>query len=232
MLKKRFLVGSVLIALLNGAQAANSVDLKVTGTLRTGACAPSFANNGVVDFGHIPLGNLNKTETNQLGYKNITLTITCDNAIPIGWRVIDNKKETLKDLTIKSAKPSGADVSGSDWEFGLGVTAGNIKIGAYSMYVYKDEVTADGVKAKMMYTESSNLSDKTKWAASGAGEVNSINTRVYSIEATTSSDGTFLPAKVSVWPFKIAAAIQGTDTLAITENTNLEGSATIALVYL
>ncbi|EOC1221998.1 fimbrial assembly protein, partial [Cronobacter sakazakii] len=83
----------------------------------------------------------------------------------------------------------------------------------------------------MMYTDG-DPTDKTKWVVSGAGEVKSNSSRVYSVEAESSSDGTVLPAKVTTWPIKVAAAIQGTDTLAISDDTNLDGSATISLVYI
>lgn len=36
----------------------------------------------------------------------------------------------------------------------------------------------------------------------------------------------------ATFPIRVAAAIQGTDTLAITDNTTLDGQATFTLVYL
>ncbi len=69
MFNKMILAGAVIMALAGTAQAADSVDLNVKGTLVNGSCTPSLENGGVVDFGHIPLGNLSKTETNSLGQK-------------------------------------------------------------------------------------------------------------------------------------------------------------------
>ncbi|EPC8952868.1 DUF1120 domain-containing protein [Cronobacter sakazakii] len=232
MFNKTLLIGAGLMAMVSAAHATDSVDLNVKGTLVNGSCTPTLSGNGVVDFGHTPLGNLSKTDTNQLGGRSsLVLTITCDSAMPLGWTMVDNRNDSVQVLTIKKGKWDGSDVTGAEYEFGLGKTAGGVKIGAYSVYVDKANVLADGVNAKMMYTDG-DPTDKTKWVVSGAGEVKSNSSRVYSVEAESSSDGTVLPAKVTTWPIKVAAAIQGTDTLAISDDTNLDGSATISLVYI
>ncbi|EOJ6001271.1 DUF1120 domain-containing protein [Cronobacter sakazakii] len=232
MFNKASLAGILMMALAGAAHAADTVDLQVKGTLVVNACTPSLSGNGEVDFGHIPLSNLSKTDTNQLGSRSsLVLTITCDSAMPLGWTMVDNRNDTVQVLTIKNGKWDGSDVTGAEYEFGLGKTAGGVKIGAYSVYVDKGNVLADGVNAKMMYTDG-DPADKTKWVVSGAGEVKSNSSRVYSVEAESSSDGTVLPAKITTWPIKVAAAIQGTDILAISDDTNLDGSATISLVYI
>ncbi|WP_256125470.1 DUF1120 domain-containing protein [Cronobacter sakazakii] len=101
-----------------------------------GSCTPTLSGNGVVDFGHTPLGNLSKTDTNQLGGRSsLVLTITCDSAMPLGWTMVDNRNDSVQVLTIKNGKWDGSDVTGAEYEFGLGKTAGGVKIGAYSVYV-------------------------------------------------------------------------------------------------
>ncbi|MBE8219292.1 DUF1120 domain-containing protein, partial [Leptospira borgpetersenii serovar Ballum] len=79
MFNKTLLIGAGLMAMVSAAHATDSVDLNVKGTLVNGSCTPSLENGGVVDFGHIPVGNLSKTDINQLGKRNIVLTVTCDN---------------------------------------------------------------------------------------------------------------------------------------------------------
>lgn len=60
MIKKIILASACCIALANGAQAADSMDLKITGKIVNTSFTPALENNGVVDFGHIALGMIVK----------------------------------------------------------------------------------------------------------------------------------------------------------------------------
>ena len=73
---KKLLVATVLSLCVSSAFAAETAVLKVTGTLTNSACTPELSNGGVVDYGIIRLGELSSTSNNQLGQKEIGLTIT------------------------------------------------------------------------------------------------------------------------------------------------------------
>ncbi|EOC1315358.1 DUF1120 domain-containing protein [Cronobacter turicensis] len=230
MFKKISLVGAVIMALSSTAHAADSVDMKVSGTLVNGSCSPSLENGGVVDLGHIPLGNLSRTDTNRIGQKNITLTITCDTEIPVAWNVKDNRSDSLVELTVKNAFFNGSDCSASANKFGIGKTENGLNIGAYCISVNVPDATVDGNVGDVIYK---NLgSSANGWSKTGDGSARnySPNNRYLSIADV----GSLIPkaGKVFVYPLMVTAAIQATDILSITDNTILDGSATISMVYI
>lgn len=207
--------------------AADNVNLNVSGTLTNAACEPSLSNGGVVDFGHIPLGGLDKTSTNQLGHKKITLTITCESPMAVAFRTTDNRSDSREVLTIIDSKGEGfpsSDQSNGGFEFGLGKTAGGENIGSYAFSIASTP-TADGVVKDLIFIKAEH---DTEWVKSDSGSAQ-VGTRAYSV----ADSGTLVPkaAKITVYPIKVTAAIQGTDKLNITDDTNLDGLATISLIY-
>jgi len=230
---KKTLLASLLSVVAFSSMAADNVDLKVSGVLVNGACTPTLDGGGVVNFGHIPLGNLSATTTNQLGSRNINLTITCDQAMPIGFTTADNRSSSIQNVTITQGFANNQDVTTSGNEFGLGQTAGGVNIGAYAISTLPSNVTADGASIDLLSNAIANDTSNRGWfkIPFGAG-TNGTPGAIHVL--TVASPGTIVPlaAKVFVYPLKVAAAIQSTNALAITGNTNLDGDATISLVYL
>lgn len=231
-MKKTLLAGFLSVAAFS-SMAADNVDLKVTGVLVNGACTPTLDGGGVVNYGNIPLGNLSATTTNQLGSKNINLTITCGQAMPVGFTTTDNRNSTMQTQVINNAFANGGNASTAGNQFGLGTTAGGVKIGSYAVAVNLGAVTADGATVDTINNDLGADTSGRNWikTATGAWANGSPNTvRVLTSAAT----GTLVPiaAKVFVYPLKVTAAIQSTNALAITNNTNLDGDTTISLVYL
>lgn len=230
---KKTLISCLLSAASFSVLAADNVELKVTGVLVNGACTPTLDGGGVVNYGHIPLGNLSATTNNQLGIKPINLTITCDQAMPVGFTTTDNRASTLQVLTINNAYVNGLNASAATTEYGLGTTAGGVKIGAYSVGVTVGGVTADGAAVDVLTNGNGADTSGRNWSKTAGGATLSGSpgfVRVISSAAT----GTLTPvsAKVFVYPLRVAAAIQSTNALAITDTTNLDGDTTISLVYL
>ncbi|AZP35087.1 DUF1120 domain-containing protein [Cronobacter sakazakii] len=231
MFKKTLLACACFMAIAATAQAADNVDLKVDGTLVNGSCTPSLENGGVVDFGHIPVGNLSKTDINQLGKRNIVLTVTCDNTMPVAWQAIDNRSSTVQNISVKGGLFDGSDCNSADNHFGLGQTAGNINIGDYCIIVNKDAITVDGIKAKFIETNY-RLAKGTWDTLTGGDATNGVNGQWRYITASDTAKSEPLAGKVFIYPLVVSAAIQGTDALAITDTTDFDGSTTISLVYI
>ncbi|HEM6631432.1 TPA: DUF1120 domain-containing protein [Citrobacter farmeri] len=231
MLNKYLLISGCLLTLANYAQATDSVDLKVTGKLVSGSCTPTLENGGVVDFGHVPLGNLSKTEVNRIGQKKIILSITCSSVMPLGWHVKDNRPDSLVDQAVPNAFYTGGHCLGGPNKFGLGKTAGGVNIGAYCVGVDVPQATVDGINGDLIYKNiGAGASDS--WEKSSEGATRNLSPEDRYL--TLADIGSLTPkaGKVFVYPLRVTASIQGTDVLAITDNTNLDGSATISLVYL
>jgi type 1 fimbria pilin len=221
-------VGIAPVLCLTAALAGDSVDLTITAFFDAPACTPSLDHNGEANFGHIPMGKLSKKDTNQLGSQFLTLTISCAEETPIGWSVMDNKKDTVHALTIINPKYIAGDLSDVGYEFGLGKTRAGVNLGAYTVYTDRQNVTGDGNPLKVMFKYPQN----SPWYASGAGEVRNDSGYIISGEPLGSSAAVPVSARVYIWPLKITAAIQGIDALNIADDTPLEGSLTISLVYL
>lgn len=221
------LLAALMFMLTGVSYASDSVDLKVTATLEAAACSPTLSNGGEAKFGHIALGNLSETQTNQLGSQYLTLTITCSESTPVGWFITDNKKDSVQALQIKNPKYNGSDLSEVDYEFGLGNTSTGTKIGAYAIYVDRNNLTADGNKMTMVYKSGTG-----NWVVSGAGEIKNDSNYIYAGEASGTADMVITSAKTFVWPLKITAAIQPVNVLDISDDTPLTGSATFTLKYL
>lgn len=108
----------------------------------------------------------------------------------------------------------------------MGETAGGVKIGAYSIFTDINLVTADGVKADVV---SGNAVSPT-WQKSTTGVIKNGNAEVMTVAATGSTDP--LAFTTAVFPLKTSLAIQGTSVLAVTDDTDLNGQATITVKYL
>ena len=92
---KKVLLATALSLCVTSAFAADpSAVLKVKGTLTNAACTPVLSNGGTVDYGTINLGSLNASAVNQLGQKNIDLTINCTAATKVSWNMVDDRADT------------------------------------------------------------------------------------------------------------------------------------------
>ena len=230
---KKTLISCLLGLVSYSALAADNVELKVSAVLVNGACTPTLDGGGTVNYGHIPLGNLSQTAANQLGSKPINLTITCNQAIPVGFTTTDNRASTLQTLNIPKAFANGLASNGVNTQYGLGTTAGGVKIGAYAIGVMVGTVTADGAAVDVLTNGNGADTSGRNWTKTTAGSTLSGSPGFVRV-ITSAATGTLTPisAKIFVYPLRVTAAIQGTNTLANTDNTNLDGDTTVTLVYL
>lgn len=215
---KKTLISAVLMMSASSAFADPTAVLQVQGKLTTDACTPELSNGGVVDYGYIRLGALNATEVNQLGKKNIDLTINCKSPTKVYWTMTDNQHDTIAKIKVASMS-SNVDY----YEYGVGKTDNNVKIGNYGVSV--NSVQADGVTASII----GKNTGQTNWQSVGLS-VRSDAITMVSVANTGELEP--LAFTTAVFPLVTDLAIQGTDTLAITDDTNISGQGTITLGYL
>jgi hypothetical protein len=223
---KKILLATALSFCVSSAFAAETAVLKVTGTLTNAACIPELSNGGVVDYGNIHLGELSSTSVNQLGQKEIDLTINCTSPTKVGWSMIDDRSSSRAGITIDNATASGGTNSLSYYQFGVGQTSGNVNIGNYGVFVKDSLVTVDGETGDVIGRNSDWATNK--WSATGA--VRSDNYMTISVAATGTTEP--LAFTTATFPLVTSLAIQDTTTLNVTDDTKLDGQATISLVYL
>ena len=226
---KKMLIAAVVAMTFTttGTNAATTAVLKVTGLLSVDACTPSLSNGSVVDYGRIRVSDLFANSDNQLGTKDITLTIQCPDAgAKAGWTISDDTAATrAADITINNADATHGSVTGADQSYGVGL-AGQVKIGAYSVYTDVTNVTADGVKVDAI----SGATTNPIWTKSITGVIKNGNAEMMTVALSGSTDP--LAYTTAVFPLKISLAIKDTHTLAITDDTKLSGQATITVKYI
>lgn len=217
---KKTLLACLLGTVTISAFAADTVDLKVTGTLINAACTPSLTNNGV-DFGKTALSALSATDVNQLGFRDTTLTISCDSATAVAFTSTDNRADSLQ------LQKVGSVDGNSIYGFGLGKTADGVKLGAYTVTVNSADIVADGSTDKLLLNVTPG-SPAWQLASQGA----SLRPDAGAQFTVGGSDKVPVAFKSAAFPLRVTASVQDTGTLAIKDDTNLDGLTTISLVYL
>lgn len=197
--------------LLTGASsvfAASSTDLTVTGTITPTACIPSLINGGIVDYGKISKSELDPNNHSELETKKIPLTVTCDSAAQFAIKTIDNRPNT------------------ADWpnRFGLGLINGTEKLGNYALGFLDPvgDMTVTGV--------ASNDQGQTWSRLSGIGTALPTSWIAFGNQAA----GVWTPEFLQNLTVDVVlyTYIVGTKHLTLTDEVNLDGSATLQIEYL
>lgn len=221
----KILLAATLFLCVNSTFASETAILKIRGTLTSSACTPEFSNGGVVDYGNIRLGELSSTAVNQLGQRNIDLTITCTAATKVAWNLIDDRADSNAGLTVSTGTFTGGAQSATNQTYGVG-KAGTVNIGSYAMFMNVNNVTADGKSVDPIYQHNGS----TTWAKSNDGSSQGKNNRNITVALSGSVDP--LAFQTATFPLVTSLAIQNTTTLGITDDTRLDGQLTISLKYL
>ncbi|HEM7803086.1 DUF1120 domain-containing protein [Burkholderia cenocepacia] len=214
------LVIAGLLAWGTTAAFADTFDVKVTGTVKPGACTPTLAGGGTFDYGLIGSAQLSPTAPTLLAILSDSITITCDAAARVALTAQDNRDGT----GALSGNINFFGMSKSDnVQFGLGTASGK-NIGGFAFRFRKNSFQADGAAVDSIYSSTKG----TTWTASD-GVVD--NTGGYESWA---KKGQTVPvaAKVFSGTLDVQAAIDKTSNLDLSQEINLDGLATVSLVYL
>ncbi|MCM7772628.1 DUF1120 domain-containing protein [Enterobacter asburiae] len=235
---KKVLLATIIAMASSAALADSSVVMKVQGKMNNASCTPELSNGGSIDFGTIALDQLSPTQTNQMGQKDMSLTINCPSATKVAWSIADNKEDSnaANDLSssefyIRDAKDNGGDVYGAGTTYGVGTTAAGDKIGAYAISTRVNEITANGVPAQAIFAPSYvNSNGEYMWRNLSSGVIANGNAEIQ----TATKPGSLSPLAITnvVFPFKVSLAIVNTNRLSTTDEAQLSGETTITLVYL
>lgn len=224
---KKIILATAISLCISSAYAAETAVLKVTGTLTNSACTPELSNGGVVDYGTIHLGELSPDTNNQLGQKEINLSINCTAATKVSWSAADDRTDSRASITIKNGRYGGGDVSESYFQYGIGKTGTGVNIGNYSLFIKDFKATVDG-ESKDVIIHNTGW-DTSLWNRTGTVVRNDTITNV-----SVADPGTLEPVAftTAVFPLVTALAIKDTTSLGIVDDTALDGQATITLKYL
>src|SRR3546814_16778843 len=102
------------------AAHAESIDVRVIGTITPPSCTPTLTGGGIVDYGKILSSKLSMTAYNRLSTKDVPFSIVCTGPARIAVRATDNRSSSqiAGILTTSCSGVGFADAS----NFGLGKT--------------------------------------------------------------------------------------------------------------
>ncbi|AHG19502.1 hypothetical protein Z042_07655 [Chania multitudinisentens RB-25] len=211
---------------------AESIDVRVIGTISPTACTPTLAGGGTIDYGTIKPTSLSADAYTLLDEKQVEFTITCDAPAKIAVQVVNQRVGSLAGSTNETSSggtaPAGPNVFGSAnmGAAGLGLD-GTVKIGGYGIRLATGTMLADGVAVDSIQSNGNT----TSWAKTEYGSLlNSTSTR-YSSWATT---GTATPVAFTTLSGQLGvqAYINKASELDLTKPIALDGLTTLELVYL
>lgn len=216
----------------SSAFAADSVDLKVGGSIAPASCTPTLDNGGTLDYGVIKTDTLKAGAYTALPDRGIDLTITCDSKAKIALRGISERKGSLAGFAENSSgvgtvypstKLPEMDTSSVT---GLGFDSGK-KIGGYAAKIAPD-ATIDG-QAAVVISQSKTY---PSWSLKNSDtEIISAfpGTRVsWAAKGETNP----ISFKTMVARLVIRAYINEPSSLDLTKPIKLDGLATLELMYL
>ncbi|NWB13896.1 DUF1120 domain-containing protein [Pseudomonas sp. D6002] len=190
------------------AFAASTVDLTVKGIITPNACTPSLSSGGVIDHGKMSAKDLNATQITLLPKVTLQMTVTCDAPVIFALKATDNR--------IGSGSGSG---------FGLGFINGTQKLGSFSLTLGANgsPPQADGETVQAIGSFDNGVTWE-RW--------NSFETGTYLSVATLADASTPRATQQLVTPVAYSGYINRTDGLDLSNEVNIDGSATIEVLYL
>lgn len=219
---KKVLMASALMLCTSAVFAEPTAVLKVNGKLTASTCSVIMGNGGVIDYGYIHLNELNATENNDLGNKSIPMTIDCTAKTKVGFTMQDNRSSSQAGVPVSIN--SNANVTAPYYLYGVGTTANGVNIGNYGLWM--TDVEVDGAAADPI-AQNDGWS-ATTWKKAGAPRSDALQTNTFAETGTT----TPMAFKTATFNFVSNLGIKDTTTLNITDDTALDGQATMTLVYL
>ncbi|MGX5102299.1 DUF1120 domain-containing protein [Enterobacter cloacae] len=230
---KKGMLASVLAVAASSAMAASSVDIQVTGKIVPSSCTPAFiSGGGIADYGTMKVASLNSTTATPLtDVKIIPISITCEEATRIAV--------TFNDAHADSAPTADLPAHWADLDFaitpqytaGLGMYNGK-QIGAYSLGIQltKGAVTNDA--GDELYPTYS-LNNGASWGSKAGDrylQVTTDKSEIYSF--STVLGGTPVAQTKVNFNVGVAAMINPTNDLNVTDEATLDGLTNVELVYL
>lgn len=219
--------GGIFCLLITKAYAENTVDVSFSAEMIPAACRVSLDNGGTVDYGTLSLSSIRSSSPYLLTPRVIGLHIQCERLRQVAWMVNDEKAETrVRNLIIDSHDDKTSGRHSSDTLFGLGVTSGQKPIGGYLITALAGESAVEGDIASWGYQTGEQ--ERSMWQSAGTAL-----TLISGIMRLTPVDAKNNPVAIRqlTIPLRISAAI-ASDGLSLQDETELQGEATISLIYL
>lgn len=230
---KKGILASLLAVSASSTMAASNIDIQVTGKIVPASCTPTFiSGGGIADYGTIKAASLNSTaETPLADVKIIPISITCEDATRIAV--------TFNDAHADSAPTADINVNYVDSDFittvpytaGLGMY-NDKKIGTYSLGIQITKGAVTNEAGDDLYPTFSADGGVSWGRKSGVRylQVTTNKSEIYSFSDTVG--GNPVPQAKVNFNVGVAAMINPTNDLHITDEATLDGLTNVELVYL
>ncbi|MBH3367985.1 DUF1120 domain-containing protein [Pseudomonas carnis] len=199
------LSSSLLLAMTSSVFAASSVDLAVKGVITPSACTPNLP--GDIDYGKIAAKDLNPDSHTWLERRTLKLSVNCEAATLFAIHSIDNR--------------AGSSTIGV---FGLGLINGNEKLGGF-------ELSVIGHVAETPSTVLIQYPSRPTWSELYPEDGVEPGTLV-ALGSRGDSGWAPHPIKDATLDLSVRGAIAPANTLTLTSEVALDGSATLEVKYL
>ncbi|WP_202304986.1 DUF1120 domain-containing protein [Dryocola clanedunensis] len=219
---------AVLAATATSVMAAESVDVKVTGTITPSACTPTLSGGGTVDYGTIKSTSLSADSYTVLAMKSLDFGVSCDAPVKISLKAVNNRQNTTagaEEAAGGAANSPVAIMGRSTFPVvGLGMEDDH-KIGGYAMTIGSS--VADGNNVTPIY----QIEGSDSWANNSYETLyNAAAPILYSWSNATEN----VPVAVKDLTGKlyVQAYLNKSSELDLTKEITLDGMSTIEIVYL
>lgn len=213
-MKKLLNLVAATLALVGVGQtlAASSVELSVKGSITPAACMPVLANGGVVDHGKISAKDLPFHGNTVLPEAKLQLSISCEAPTLVAVKSKDNRAGTSAEN--ENFRPN----------FGLGLAAGDVKIGWYILKMINP--TADDAPGRLIESVNGqtwlDAADNTVWQPGW----------MRTVSGSGSGDPVPQPLTSMRTDVVIATTITRGRDLPLSEEILIDGNASLDIVYL
>ncbi|RFD27928.1 hypothetical protein CER19_16765 [Pseudomonas sp. GL93] len=186
--------------------AASSVDLTVKGLIVPSACTPSLSGGGVIDHGKVSAKDLKPDQATTLGPHTLSIAVNCDAPIQFALNAIDNR----------------AGSSNVSSYFGLGFINDTQQLGSFRLRLRNP--VADGSTAVQTIV-STNQGDT--WYEDYIWEPS-----MYMSVASLDDASQPIPVKDLSVDMEVNTFINRADSLDLSNEVTIDGSATLEVKYL
>lgn len=207
--KQNIFAVASLMSCVSWCLAADSIDLKVTGSIIPISCTPTIIGGDTVDYGSIPANSLtNEVIGNALALKTVVLSIQCGSPIRLAISAHDKRPPVINTQT-GEAQYGFAEVKGK-------------KIGSYLLSFYPKTITGDSMPSGVLES-----TDATTWAILPGNAL--MKPTAYYTLATGAAPSAY---KTHNFTIDINPRLLRASDLPLTQEIKLDGLTTFEIKYL
>lgn len=208
---------------------AQSLDVKVAGQIVPAACTLNLGGGGVFNYGNILASTLNRTEYTALPILSLPVSLTCNGPAKVAIRVYDNRADSeIPGLFLPEY--------GDGYNHGLGTVSG-AKIGGYRLSMKTRSTVADNPNAIVITNITPNAPPGTWYITRQEYDYMSHSTKYPYLLSWGEQDGStisgnLVPVKTVSSELRVDARLNYASELPLSGPIQLDGLATLELVYL